>query len=790
MEDSSWYREPVGDYVASFQEECFGSTNLRGHSLALEKWHATTLLLSEGDACVSFKRGLSRSQMISVAILREWWSGQSQDESLSLAARNALEQTASDTNAENDHLDIDRDLARLNESRYHKDMFLLFQLEFVQETRLLHLGEFRTFVGFVQGYRERCAQSAALQRVAYSFVRNSMRNVNESFVTLDQSSPNADACKRIDLNQTVIPACIESCPWLQRRVDPENLPFYLWDTEKRETVETQSLAGEPQFTCVSHTWGRWRLEEEPELRIPGVPWPVPQNSKFDIKSLPDQLNAAFGSGFIWFDLFCIPQDRSERALLEISRQAAIFGAARNVVVWFNDTVGWEGLRNVAKWLSFVYLRTSTNLKDNPYSTAELEFIGNEFPEDDIELYMWDSEASQVDVENEIREGLAAPAPWFTSLWTLQEASLRPDMILCDRRWEPLRAGLDIIIPLDHVIALSNYVARGTYRKGPPKEDLSRDTGGIVDLATAYRAELAKADVSTVVDELEEIPGSMDLTTLLVDTCMSDLNWISPGAVFTFGQLRQCTGSRAEAIMSVVGATDWYREYLARHKDAPPAKDLVLGYYQVEFLNEAMSRIGPTFFTAIPTDLRYLTGGVRITGDAWVHCEGHEPIGSMLPFTSSPTYLLPPQKYSFNAYNHPSIASWTIQIDGSVHVTRAGIVEPEDLTDEDLGEQDMIIAPLPDHARPLCLETEIETIDGDLKEWLVSFSNPSENLNVAVSLYQQIYLSKNIPGPHVGLLLRKVGMIERQTVFVKIGQFYTKRALSAEIMSREVDWLVI
>lgn len=98
--------------------------------------------------------------------------------------------------------------------------------------------------------------------------------------------------------------------------------------------------------------------------------------------------------------------------------------------------------------------------------------------------------------------------------------------------------------------------------------------------------------------------------------MSELIWMSPSAVFTFGQLRQCSESRAEAIMSVIGATQWYEDHIAEHGTAPPEADLVLGLYPVAFLNEAASKLGPTFFTGAPTDLRYLSGAVTLENGTW------------------------------------------------------------------------------------------------------------------------------------------------------------------------------
>jgi hypothetical protein len=323
---------------------------------------------------------------------------------------------------------------------------------------------------------------------------------------------------------------------------------------------------------------------------------------------------------------------------------------------------------------------------------------------------------------------------------------------------------------------------------PAQEQLT--VQGDINLRLEYQKELAKVPSNPTVKEPDHIPGSQDLATLLIDTCMNDLNWISPAAVFTFGQLRKCTQSRAEAIMSVIGATDWYKSYLSQHGTAPPETELVLGYYPANFLNEALSKIGPTFFTAIPTELRYLDGAIELDNHIWRLSESHRPIGSMMPFTSSPTYLLPPQKYSFNAYNHPAVATWMILGDGSVHITRAGVLPTQHLEERSSEEEDMIIAPILDEEGAITSDTEIETIDGDLKQWLQSFSNPENAPNIAVCLYQQIYLNRDIPGPQVGLLLKEVGHRGSHTLLVKIGQYFTRSSLAYDIKTQEVDWIVL
>ena len=114
--------------------------------------------------------------------------------------------------------------------------------------------------------------------------------------------------------------------------------------------------------------------------------------------------------------------------------------------------------------------------------------------------------------------------------------------------------------------------------------MSSEYGNVVDIASAYWTELAKADSSPLVGEPPETQGSCDLSSRPTDTCMSDLNWVSLGAIFTFRQLRKNSGRRAEAFMSVVGATVLYKEHVKQRGVAPSEDPMVLGLYPVDFLD--------------------------------------------------------------------------------------------------------------------------------------------------------------------------------------------------------------
>ena len=240
----------------------------------------------------------------------------------------------------------------------------------------------------------------------------------------------------------------------------ESLPYYLWDIEAKQTVEVRELNEAPEYTCVSHTWGRWKIENEFH-RLEGVSWEIPGNRVFNVPYLPKILNhyrQSFTIRFVWFDLLCIPQKTDnpilrERGDAEIARQAEIFGGSIACIAWLNYIVDWEFEKYSLDWLSLAYLRTSVapgiySVEDileqvhehakNPIQLLQHpshnRILGNEFKANPFFYRLLRSLAPQYAID---LSGWNKPSAWFSSLWILQEAYFCPHIMLMNRYWEPL-----------------------------------------------------------------------------------------------------------------------------------------------------------------------------------------------------------------------------------------------------------------------------------------------------------------------------------------------------------------
>lgn len=182
----------------------------------------------------------------------------------------------------------------------------------------------------------------------------------------------------------------------------------------------------PRYRAISYTWGRWRLHPGqkprvgPALPIEGVPWDIPRIDPKHFTAteimtvarricagVPGQLYTAGipmpDVEFLWLDLACIDQRMGPLSALEVGRQAGIFRNASGVAIWLSYTgKDDESLtrlqRRLTDFLALVYKGSNPFIPDfNPDASQREEILSC------VEEMLCD--------------------PWFSSLWTLQEAVL-------------------------------------------------------------------------------------------------------------------------------------------------------------------------------------------------------------------------------------------------------------------------------------------------------------------------------------------------------------------------------
>lgn len=662
------------------------------------------------------------------------------------------------------------------ESLYFKRILGLFEHEFGGPG-------FARYGSDLMVRREEAAKFSACHYVALHGYRNALRDPNCQLRNLDKADhevmlalppprgPTARQEKLVlggDL-AGIHPRCptgatLRSCHWLPECRD---LPFYLWDRETRQVVATERLSDWPAYTAISHTWGRWQKPGACSVRVEGVgDWLVPQNTIFEVRSLPTILaGVPTSSRYIWFDLVCIPQDGSPKAGEEIARQAAIFRNAEHAIIWFNRLSSWSGLEEALEYMCSIFL--SVDPKGMPTTTGGATGF--------FEEYSFDSTIRR---EQMVTDG------WFSSLWTLQEICLRPDMWLCNADWELFSIeNATVPVAMDTVIALTQECTLGldgraflagedVFSNGPPLFNVNTEQvppdemlGKLIGFGIYHR-------------------GYLELLELFNRTGMSYIHFIRRDLILLLGSHRFCRDLRAEAIMSVVGSRGWKAEY-----DAGNTK-LVLDMYPLSFVQEARCAIGANFFNSASVSSRPISPVKEGTAP--------EPRGSLMPFESkrhgSEAKLVLDWIFS-DEMDHPSVASWRILETGSVAIPRAGIYYSTREEEVQGGEGELVCnvwltheSPEQDDARFIESRKARRFRTVELRSWLRTYFPYSESYAVELCRVNSRIGSR--PSSR-GILLKETSRGSR-TMF-KIGNYIssTFSLLSqSQVVERRVDWTVL
>jgi len=277
---------------------------------------------------------------------------------------------------------------------------------------------------------------------------------------------------------------------------------------------------------------------------------------------------------------------------------------------------------------------------------------------------------------------------------------------------------------------------------------------------------------------------LELYELFNSTGVDNLLAMKRKYIMFLGSQRYCKERRAEAIMSVVGVKTWFKAESQTSREVE--QNLVLKQYPLAFVREVAAVLGATFFDSL---------SISPLGVAEV--AERPPSTYLMPFNSglgNSTIL--EQKVILNRgfgeeEEHPSVATWTITSEGSVQMSKAGIVASS--IDETASEEIMrgiwLIHDAEDYFDPrfnALPESDQRFRTVELRTWLKSY-NVAQGPNYAVELFYGREAKR-------GILLKEIG-IDSGRLF-NIGNFVTSRhyrsrrehILMAETVT--VDWLVL
>ncbi|KAL4993868.1 hypothetical protein BDV10DRAFT_189559 [Aspergillus recurvatus] len=619
-------------------------------------------------------------------------------------------------------------------------------------------------------YRKLAAQGYGYRRLLKSFLESEF-----GLRQLDgEADPEEERLLDIDCPCGPLSSTLAPCQWLEHYPASNSLPYYLWDAIDQRTVEARHLA-DPRYVVISHTWGRWRTptfdasgNEVAGIDLGGrVPWRVPENSLFSVAELPEglrQLTKSLSLRYAWIDLFCIPQDGSLRAQQEISRQAAIFGGADIAVVWMNTCTSWSLMRDVVAWM---ILNTLDGTPPEEFRMNTVPGASAEEPNQELRmLEMHPQLAARFDsltstLSSTSTEEWDLPTEiWFTSLWTLQEAYLRPDMLLANAAFDLFSiADQTDPVPLDTLMHLSSI------SKCWPSSD----------------AQQAR----------DPVPGpAAEVISLHIRQDLLHCHNSHPLEILIMGSTRECQESRSEAIMSVLGCVDWHRRAVATGKEGSPL--LLFGQYEYAFLQEVLQKYRLAFFSS-----------ASVTSHAFRDAlEAMMPAATILPFSvirGTEKKMFPADMLSASRH-HTSLNTWELLPDGSVRVPQAYVMHytpPESATSGNgtaglhrdmLYKQDCRIS-----APPEGFESKGEGDDMLLEQQMEPLGSWMERAWKGLAKYAVFLLSA--PGWVHGLILAEIGPknschSSSSKILAKLGDFHFEYSETLPpFKHEEVDWLI-
>ena len=574
-----------------------------------------------------FAKSWPNTPKFSLRLLLEWWSGAYET---SKHAGTPGEYIAQATAAERLHPELDCYHGR-PWTPYNKTLFHLFLAEVGCQYQSPHS---------LRDIRRTAATRAACQKLG--MVCFELKHPNDILSLKDPYG----------FESSSITATIEPCPWLHPDLEDTG-PRFLWSIASNRTIDTNKLEYLPKYCVVSHTWGRWRCKTDTRklnVEIEGVDWSVPilPAKLFDVTTLPEVLRRfakLVDLEYVWFDLVCIPQVDVGHNLYplkqqEVRNQATIFRRAHRGIMWSHDISDWHSIQLAIHWLALGAV--AENAPPDVASDISIlrqgvgaicagfgkhgarpppvacSITGSTLhqglyppPKSNVKDLSNLLEPSCRDPSAELN--YIAPAVWFTSLWTLQEVILRPDMLLCNRNFELLSLDWGLLrnhqfwgwayAPISKLRSPNKTIqgwrdanpdwkaraAKGQTVRNPLGLKHLRSNGDFtLPIAWDCIPALVALDKSLVAqDESTKPPPNVTrLERMLSHFYLKDMSTLTRAGILSMA-------NRAQAIMSVLGTTKWF--LAGETPQYSPEPDLVLGTYPLDFLQELLQEIGGLFF---------------------------------------------------------------------------------------------------------------------------------------------------------------------------------------------------
>ncbi|KAK8051739.1 hypothetical protein PG993_003124 [Apiospora rasikravindrae] len=196
---------------------------------------------------------------------------------------------------------------------------------------------------------------------------------------------------------------------------------------------------EPTYNTFSYTWGRFEVARGVQIEgkrlvlpVSNITWPIPEikSDIFTVDELWNAVKASATNDWLWIDVACIDQKDEKVRDDEIGRQAAIFNNAAASYIWLHS-MPFDKLQRLVNLLFEAKARADDCLVARSAKSYYDSEDDQQFPQSPGEQESCIDSRDWLDKVSETISILEAD-PWFSSLWTLQEAYLRQDSIILSK----------------------------------------------------------------------------------------------------------------------------------------------------------------------------------------------------------------------------------------------------------------------------------------------------------------------------------------------------------------------
>ncbi|KAF9891568.1 hypothetical protein FE257_003579 [Aspergillus nanangensis] len=213
-----------------------------------------------------------------------------------------------------------------------------------------------------------------------------------------------------------------------------SLPPLLYDMVLRRVIDTSTLselAKMTRYATISHVWGDHGIELDGTAY--GVAGPIPIRNEEKLVRILEAARVIVGERYVWIDILCLDQDypRPHKLQAEVAEMGRYFRNATGCFVWMDDAFDdcgedWAGdvlgsLEAINRFWAMDRQGVSMNPESGaPHGLGPSTGIGkaaDEMP--GPEALEWIRKVRKLE-----------RAPWFRRVWTLQEAVVPKDFLIC------------------------------------------------------------------------------------------------------------------------------------------------------------------------------------------------------------------------------------------------------------------------------------------------------------------------------------------------------------------------